>query len=163
MKKFIVLFVAGLLFAGCYTKTNKHTLFNADKTEAYTLEEVKSVNLFAPTYQYQRAKVCNVKTTHVDSKWSSGYDKHEAIDCKVMTKAQGWNKDLGTPTGPSLMQAGTGLGGAALIQDGLEDSGDSINNVNQQGQIQGQAQGQIQGQIGINSGGCRGNCGGGPR
>lgn len=156
MKKLVVLFLFSLLFAGCYTAIDKHVLFNADKTEAYELEEVKSVNLFAPTYQYQRAKACKVKKTHVNSEnsFGSGYDSYKAVDCQVMTKAMGWNKDLGTPTGPSIMQTGTGIGGAALIQEGLEDSSDSISNVNQQGQTQGQTQKQ---RVKVR-GGCRGNC-----
>lgn len=161
MKKMLFVFLAlvvFLLLQGCYTIADKHLLFNADKTKAYTLEEVSSVKFFAPTYQYQRAKACDVKATLVKSSdFGSGYTKYEATDCKVMTKAMGWNKDLGTPTGPSIMQTGTGIAGAAIIADGIKDSGDSnsINNVNQQGQVQ------VQELTGGGSGGCRGNCGGG--
>lgn len=135
------------LLQGCYTSSDKHTLFNSDKSEAYQLEEVKSVHLFAPTYQYQRAKACEVKATLIKSNsYSSGYTKYEAVNCKVMTTAGGWNKDLGTPTGPSLLQAGGGMGGAAIIADGIRDSEDNINNTNSQNQGQAQQQGQLQGQ-----------------
>ncbi len=144
----ITLLIFGFaLLQGCYTGAPKHIVWTDDKTAAYQLEEVKSVNLFAPTYQFQRAFSCDVKETPVKSnEYGSGYTKHEAINCdKPMTKAQGWNKDLGTPTGPTIMRTGTGIGGAAIIADGLKSQpADNVNINNKNSQKQGQLQGQSQ-------------------
>jgi hypothetical protein len=163
MKRFIMfgfLTIGFALLQGCYSGATKDIVYNPDKTEAYQIEKVKVVSFFAPTFQYERTKGCGVKKTLIKSNdFGSGYTKYSAVDCKLLTKEDGWNKDLGTPTGPTLMRTGTGVGAAVVISEGLKDSGNSntVNNVNQQGQVQGQTQGQAGG----GSGGCRGNCGGG--
>lgn len=127
------LLLAFAFLQGCYAGANKHVIYNDDRTEAYQLAEGKSVGL----------KVCDVKKTLIktDDYYDSGYTKHELVNCRVMAKVDNWNKDLGTSTGPSLLQSDGGLGGAALIQDGLKNQPqDNIANSNQQGQTQGQSQ-----------------------
>jgi len=143
-------------------------IVHTDDGRAYKLEEVYSIGLFTPTYQWKRTSACEVETTHIQTtKHGTGYESKSVKNCAYIGGGDGFTHDTASPVGPMLLQAGGTVGAGALIGDGLKDSGNSntVNNVNQQGQAQGQLQGQIQGQKqGVNvSGGCRGNCGGGPR
>jgi len=154
MKRTSLFMVFALLFiflqgCGAMKFYNQSTTFNEDKTQAIQSEEYSSWGTFGPTYQLTKNELCDVKKTHKNSKnsFGSGYDSYEVTNCHVITTADGFVRELGTPTGPPFLQAGATAGAGALIGDGLKNQPtDSINNVNQQGQIQGQAQGQLQGQ-----------------
>ena len=146
-KKIIPILLAGfvfILFQGCASHM-KHTVFNDEKTQAYQLEEISSWGFFAPTYQLQRAKICEVKNTLIKTNdFGTGYTKHEPVNCRLLTASDGYQKDLGTPIGPPLLQAAGSVGAGALIGDGIRDSEDQINNSNSQAQGQGQIQNQLQ-------------------
>lgn len=162
MSRFIVLIGVILLFGACAGVSQK--IVHTDDGRAYKLEEVYSIGLFTPTYQWKRTSACEVEVTHVKSNdFGTGYDHKTVKNCAYIGGGDGFTNDTTSPVGPMILQAGGTVGAGALIGDGLKDSGNSntVNNVNQQGQSQGQIQGQKQG---VNvSGGCRGNCGGGPR
>ena len=121
--------------------------FNEDKTKAIQSEEFSSWGVFGPTYQLTKNELCNVKKTHKNSpnSFGDGYESYEVTDCHVITKADGYVRELGTPTGPPFLQAGAAVGTGALIKEGLENQPqDNISNSNQQGQYQGQKQYQRQ-------------------
>ena len=160
MRKFIVLIAVIVMFSACAGVSQK--IVHTDDGRAYKMEEVYSIGLFTPTYQWKRTSSCDVEVTHIQTtKHGSGYDSKTVKNCSYIGGGDGFTNDTTSPIGPALLQAGGTVGQGALIRQGLNDSGDSINNVNQQGQLQGQAQGQLQG-VKV-QGGCRGNCGGGPR
>lgn len=169
IRKLSILFVIGFLFImlqGCTGATNK--VVKSDNGQAYSLEEVYSIGLFTPTWQFRKASACDIKITRIKTtNHGTGYDSETVENCRVIGVDDGFAADTTSPVGPMLLQAGGTVGAGALIGDGIRDSSDNINNTNQQGQLQGQAQGQLQGQIqgqkqGVKvQGGCRGNCGGG--
>jgi len=171
MKRFIVLILVAFMFSACAGVSQK--IVHTEDGRAYKMEEVYSVGLFTPTYQWKRTSACEVEVTRINApnSFGDGYDSKSVKNCSVIGSNDGFTHDTTSPVGPMLLQAGGTVGAGALIGDGIRDSSDTFNNTNQQGQLQGQAQGQFQiqkqGQIqgqkqGVKvQGGCRGNCGGG--
>lgn len=155
MKKVLLAIIAFALLQGCSGVSKK--IIHADNGVAYKLEEVYSIGLFTPTYQWKRTSICKTEKKLINkTKHGKGYETVSIVEpCKVIGRRDGFSSDVASPVGPALMQVGSTVGAGALIQDGLKDSGDNISNTNQQkqGQIQGQAQGVI-----VRGGGCRGNC-----
>ena len=142
-KKLFLVSTLTLLITSCTGAPVKHVFL--DNNKAYQLEEVYSIGIFTPTYQYERVSTCDVVITHVNkTKHGTGYDSKSVENCVVLNTD--FKKDIATPVGPMILQAGGTVGAGALIGDGIRDSNDTINNTNQQGQFQGQFQKQNQGQ-----------------
>jgi hypothetical protein len=164
-----LLILALALLQGCAGSDLRYIMAD-DKKSAYKMEEIYSIGLFTPTYQYKRVSRCAVSqvkhdsgNTGKDGKYGSWTEDKISSQCVALGKGDGFSNDVASPVGPMLLQAGATAGSGALIGDGIRDSSDTINNTNSQsqGQGQGQAQGQIQLQGQKSGGGCRGNCGGG--
>lgn len=172
MKRFLPLLLISFLFTGCAGVSQK--IIHAEDGKSYKMEEVYSVGLFTPTWQYKKASECETVVEHVQPSqyaFGDGYDTKSVKNCKVIGAASdGFTADTTGPIGPALINGVSSIATGAIIADGIRDSNDTINNTNaqQQGQAQtqfqkqkqGQIQGQAQGQVGIvKGGGCRGNCG----
>ena len=147
-KKLFLVSTLTLLITSCTGAPVKH-VFLDNNTKAYQIEEVYDIGIFTPTIQYERVTSCDVLITHINStKHGSGYDSKSVTNCVPLSDE--FKKDIASPVGPMLLQAGGVVGAGALIGDGIRDSNDTINNTNQQGQFQCQFQKQNQGQSQIN-------------
>ena len=146
MKKVLLAIIGFVLLQGCAGQSQK--IIHADNGVAYKMEEVYSIGLFTPTYQWKRTSQCETVVTRVNkTKHGKGYDSKSVKNC-LPIRGLGYSVDTASPVGPALMQAGATVSAGALIKDGLEDSGDNISNTNQQ----------KQGQNVKVKGGCQGNC-----
>lgn len=134
MKKVLLAFIGIVVLQGCSGVSQK--IIHADNGMAYKMEEVYSVGLFTPTYQWKRTSVCETEKKLINNtKHGAGYEKISIIEpCRVLGRGDGFSSDVASPVGPALLQAGATVGAGALIQDGLKDSGDNISNTNQQRQ-----------------------------
>lgn len=127
-------------------------IVHAEDGTSYKLEEVYSIGLFVPTYQWKRTSQCTTVVTHINStKHGTGYDSKSVKDCKLIgVGTDGFTADTASPMGPALLSVGATVGAGALIKEGLQDSsvsggdGVTVNNSN----------------VNSNSN-CVGNCGGG--
>lgn len=145
MRKTIFFITVLLVFQGCAGVTER--IIYSDSGQAYKMEEVYSIGLFTPTYQYKRASACAVEEKLIKTtKHGSGYMSKSITNCQVLgLNNDGFTNDTTSPVGPALLQAGATVGTGALIKEGLENQPqDNISNSNQQGQIQGQKQYQRQ-------------------
>ena len=114
MKLFILLVITGLFFMGCHGAITTYV-------DGKKFEEIYSIGLFTPTYQYERVSDCKVET-----------ETGKTVEpCIVIAIGKGGlQKDITGPIAPMLMQVGGAVGAGALIGDGLKDSGDTtINNI----------------------------------
>ena len=133
---------------GCTGAPIKHVFLDGNQ-KAYQIEEVYDIGIFTPTIQYERVSSCDVVITHINTtKHGNGYDSKSVTNCVVLNDE--FKKDIASPIGPMLLQAGGVVGAGALIGDGIRDSSDNINNTNSQSQSQGQIQLQKQKQFQIN-------------
>lgn len=141
---FLIIGSLFIMLQGCVGATDK--VVKSDSGQAYNLEEVYSIGLFTPTWQFRKASACDLKVTHINApnSFGDGYDSESVENCKVIGAGDGFTADTTSPVGPMLMQAAGTVGAGALIGDGIRDSSDTINNSNKQGQFQGQYQKQYQ-------------------
>ena len=146
-KKLFLVSTLTLLITSCSGAPIKD-LF-ANDSIGYQVEEVYDIGIFTPTIQYEMISQCDVIITHINSTdFGSGYDSKSLTNCRPLPA--GFKKDIASPVGPMLLQAGGVVGAGALIGDGIRDSSDNINNTNSQSQSQGQIQLQKQKQFQIN-------------
>jgi hypothetical protein len=151
MNKVYMIVLISLLYIGC-TGAPVNIVFNDDGKTAYKMEEVYSIGLLTPTYQWKRTSLCAVEVTHIQSNdFGSGYDSKSVKDCAVIGKDDGFTNDIASPIGPSVLGASGTIGAGSLIGSGLRDSGsNSVNNATSSTST-------------VINQNCRGNCGGGRR
>jgi len=133
--KKIAVAIAPLMLISACQGAPKNIIYSDDNKKAYQMEEVYSIGLFTPTYQWKRTSVCDVVINHTNSTpHGSGYDSRSVENCKPIGNNDGFTNDTATPVAPMLFQAGGNVAQGALIGEGLKDSGNNnavSNNINQ--------------------------------
>ena len=146
MKRLIGTTLLFLFLTGCQG-ISQH-IVHGEGGVSYKMEEVYSVGLFTPTWQYKRASECETVPAGIEeSKWAleENYDLASVKNCKVIgAKGDGFTADTTGPVGPALISGVSSIATGAIIADGIRDSSDSVNSNNVQSQAQGQIQGQKQ-------------------
>ena len=108
MIKRLVVCLLILLIAGCAGVTSR-------MTDGYKFEEIWSVGLFTPTYQYKRVSQCQV------------VEGRTVEPCVPIGK--GFTVDVSGPVAPAIISGASNVASGAIISDGLRDSDGTVNSI----------------------------------
>lgn len=112
----LIAFVVGII-AGCTGVTNS-------MKGGYKFEEVYSIGLFTPTYQYKKVSKC--KTEMGVDKF--GFPKEKTVEpCSPIGKE--YSLDMSGPAAPGIISGASNVVTGAIIGEGLSDSGTSVRSI----------------------------------